>query len=125
VRTRAFTSALGQLGTSARDYGARAVSANALAQLRDIITQSSELDPSEPFLVPCDRFDSIPPGAVPANWLLAAVLEEYERIGSFSSFYTGESGRRGLEIIRELGFGSAEMECRLSLLQERFGQPGE
>jgi hypothetical protein len=52
---------------------------------------------------------------------VAAVLEESEQLGSFSSFYTGASARQRLENIRALGFGSAEMERRLNLLQKRFG----
>ena len=78
---------------------------------------------SEPFLAPGARFDSIPPGAVIGNWVLAAVLEEFERLENYSSFYKGISARQRLENIRDLGFGSAEMARRLLLLQTRFGLP--
>lgn len=57
------------------------------------------------------------------DWIVAATLEEFERAGSYSSFYTGVAARQRLEIIRELGYGSAEMQRRLSLLQRRFGLP--
>ncbi|WP_288143780.1 hypothetical protein [Accumulibacter sp.] len=81
------------------------------------------MDTSEPFLAPGERFDSIVPGEVIGDWVLAAVLEELERLSSFSSFYTGASALQRLHIIRELGFGSSEMARRLSLLQERLGLP--
>jgi hypothetical protein len=66
---------------------------------------------------------AIPPGDGIGNWVLAAVLEEMERLGSFSSFYTGVSAQQRLEMIRDLGFGSSEMARRLRLLQNRFGLP--
>jgi FkbM family methyltransferase len=114
---------LASLARVARDYGARSISVNALVQLSNTIFQNNQLDPSEPFLAPCERFDFVPSGEVLANWVLSAVLEELERSGSFSSFYTGDSSRQRLEIIRDLGFGSAEMERRLMLVQQRFSLP--
>ncbi len=115
---------LASLARVARDYGARLLAVNALYKLSNAILQHNfQVNPGEPFLAPGERFDSIPPGEAFGNWILAAVLEEFERLGSFSSFYTGASARQRLEIIHELGFGSTEMERRLSLLQKRFGLP--
>jgi hypothetical protein len=112
---------LASLARVARDYGARSVAATALATLSDIIVRSKQIDPSEPFLVPAERFELISPGQELGDWVLAAVLEELERTSAYSSFYTGIAARQRLEIIRNLGFGSAEMQRRLSLLYERFG----
>lgn len=106
----------------ALDYGARSLAVNALSQLGDSIFQTKVIDPGEPFLVPGERYDSIPPGEALGNWVMSAILEELERKSSFSSFYTGPSARQRLEIIRDLGFGSAEMQRRLSLLQQCFGR---
>jgi len=115
---------LASMARVARDYGARSLAVNALQQLTNAIQKHNQVDPSEPFLAPGERFDSVPPlGVAVGNWVLAAVLEEIERLGSFSSFYTGASARQRLETIRKLGFGSAEMERRLRLLQKRFGLP--
>jgi FkbM family methyltransferase len=113
---------LASLARAALDYGARSLAVNALWQLSHSISQHKTADPSEPFLVPGERFDSIPPGDALGNWILAAVLEELERKGSFSSYYTGPSARQRLEAIRDLGFGSPEMQRRLSLLQRCFGK---
>jgi len=114
---------LASLARVARDHGTRSLAVSALTQLGNAIFQHNRADTSEPFLAPCERFDSVPPGEALGNWVLAAVLEELERLGSFSSFYTGAAARQRLEIIRDLGFGSAEMQRRLSLLQQRFGLP--
>ncbi|MEF8769224.1 MAG: FkbM family methyltransferase [Candidatus Accumulibacter phosphatis] len=114
---------LASLARAAREYGARSIAVNALTQLCTTILQQQQVDTSEPFLAPGEHFDSVVPGEAIGNWVLAAALEELERIGSFSSFYTGASALQRLQIIRELGFGSSEMERRLRLLQERLGLP--
>jgi FkbM family methyltransferase len=112
---------LASLARVARDYGARSVAVRALQQLCNTILEHKPMDLGEPFLAPAERFDLLPPGASVGDWLLAAALEEFERLASFSSFYTGPTGRQRLEIIRTLGFGSAEMKRRSQLLQNRFG----
>lgn len=112
---------LASLARVARDYGARSLAVKALARLSDLIFRNKQIDPSEPFLAPGERFDSIPPGEALGKWIVSAILEELERIGSFSSFYTGISARQRLQVICNLGFGSAEMQRRLSLLCQRFG----
>jgi FkbM family methyltransferase len=112
---------LSTLTRVARDYGARAVAMNAIAQLLDSISSKRPIDASEPFLAPAQRFDTISPGASIDNWMLAASAEEFERLQSFSSFYMGDSSRSRLELIASLGFGSEEMGRRLQLLSARFG----
>ncbi len=114
---------LASLARVARDCGERALATEALVQLRSAIAEHGRVDPGEPFLAPTERFDSIPPGKAIGNWVMAAVLEEIERLGSFSSFFTGTAALPRLEKIRALGFGGAEMEGRLRLLQKRFGLP--
>ena len=112
---------LASLARVARDYGARTIAVGALIQLLKTVDQHNQVDPSEPFLAPGERFDTVPPGEAIGNWVVGAVLEESERLTQFSSFYSGASARQRLEIIRDLGFGSAEMGRRLRLLQKRFG----
>jgi FkbM family methyltransferase len=114
---------LASLARVARDYGARSIAVNSVQQLSDTIFQHNTVELSEPFLAPEKRFDAIPPNEAMGDWVLAAVLEKFERIGSFSSFYTytRTSIHQPLETIRDLGFGSAEMERRLHLVQKRFG----
>lgn len=111
---------LASLARVARDYGARSTAVNALQRLINIFFQHNNMDVNEPFLAPAERFDSLCPNEALGNWVLAAVLEEYERLEYFSSFYSGILSQRHLEIIHNLGFGSEEMARRLLLLQKRF-----
>jgi FkbM family methyltransferase len=109
---------LASLARVAHDYGARAVSVNALRQLLEYIRQAG-VDPNEPFLPPLERFDSIP-CAEPIPWLVAAVLEQLEKREHYSTFYVGAAALERLEDIHALGFGSPEMERRLSLVRLRI-----
>ncbi len=112
---------LASLARVARDYGARSLAVKALNQLCNTFFKLRQINPSEPFLAPGERFDSVSPRNDIGNWIVTAALEEIERNGAYSSFYTGTSARQRLEIIRDLGFGSAEMNRRLNLIQLRFG----
>jgi FkbM family methyltransferase len=107
------------LARAARDFGARALAADTLAQLSEQLLSGSQANPAEPFLTPSERFDAVPPGNAPGRWLLASVLEEYERLSAFSSFYTDASALPRLHAIRDLGFASAEMQRRLAMVQLR------
>ncbi|NWJ41142.1 MAG: FkbM family methyltransferase [Geothrix sp.] len=115
---------LASLARVARDFGYRACAVQALQQLLDRIVHRNRLELDEPFLAPGGRFDLLATGPSVDNWMLAAILEEIERLGSYSSYYTGTTALPRLEKIRALGFGSAEMGRRLSLVQQRFGLPG-
>jgi hypothetical protein len=113
-------SRLSSLARVAQAYGARSVVAiAALKNLLEFLFMIAEVDVDEPFLLPSHRFDSIPPGDSPANWLGAAALQEQERLDTFSSIYSGEASRERLEMIASLGFASEEMTRRLALLNRR------
>ncbi len=104
----------------AAELGARAVAVAALQQLFTAMQQTQPLDARQPFLAPSSRFDAIAPGEAVGNWLLAAATEELERLGSYSSFYTGKSAHPRLELIQAIGLGSDEMHRRLHLVRKRF-----
>jgi FkbM family methyltransferase len=112
---------LASLSRVAAAYGARGVAVDAMGKLGNAIVAQQSVDPGEPFLVPAQRFDALPAGTHIANWILASVLEELERLGHYSSFYAGSSSKPRLEIIRQLGFASKEMQRRLTLVNQRFG----
>lgn len=114
---------LASLARVSQEYGARSLAAAALGHLCNTFFEQQQVDPREPFLAPGKRFDSIAPRDAIGDWVLAATLEEYERIGSFSSFYTGSSSQSRLKIIRDIGYGSTEMNRRLQLVQQRFNLP--
>lgn len=109
------------LARVAADYGARSSAVAALAQAVNTSSDRVTADFSEPFLAPARRFDLVDPEARLTNWCLAAVLEAYEQLGAFSSFYWGASALNRLQAIHTLGFVSAEMTRRLNLLRRRFG----
>ena len=119
-RSPSYLLRLASLARVAQDHGSRSVAVSALQQLCTDILQDQTLNPSEPFLMPLARFDGMPGGSPIGNWVLAGALEAWELLGSFSSLYAGESSRQRLEIIAVLGFGSAEMQRRLRLLEARF-----
>jgi FkbM family methyltransferase len=108
----------------ARAYGARAKAVHALKRQLDVITTQNQVAVGEPFLVPSERFDVIPPGDGFGKWILTAILEEYERIMAYSTFYTGDSSLERLEAIRDSGFSCEEMQRRLKFLQIRLTQAG-
>jgi FkbM family methyltransferase len=112
---------LSSVARVARDFGARRPASGALNMLSNLVIKSNSIPVGEPFLAPGERFDSIPPGESLGDWVLAAVLEELERLEHFSSYYAGAAGRARLETIRELGYGSAEMNRRLELARRRYG----
>jgi hypothetical protein len=114
---------LASLARVACDYGARSVAAGALGQLSEMLAKNGPFDPGEPFLAPGKRFDRIAPRADLKDWFRASVLEEFERISSFSSFFTGEGSLERLETIASLGYGSEEMSRRLQLVRIRFPKP--
>jgi FkbM family methyltransferase len=114
---------LGSLARVARDYGARSIATGALNQLSETLAKNGPLNPGEPFLAPGKRFDTIAPRADLRDWFRASVLEEFERISSFSSFFTGETALERLETIASLGYGSEEMSRRLQLVRIRFPKP--
>jgi FkbM family methyltransferase len=111
---------LASLARVAREHGSRSVAVSALNKLLETIVRENRVDVGEPFLSPGKAFESIAPREDVGKWALAAVLEELERLSSFSSFYAGNSARSRLEMIASLGFSSAEMSRRLQLLQLRF-----
>jgi hypothetical protein len=111
---------LASLARVARDFGARTVAVTALQQLFELLSKPKGLDPSEPFLAPGARFDTIRPRADVQDWLRACVLEELERLSAFSSFFTGNAARGRLERIASLGYASDEMRRRLLLVRTRF-----
>jgi hypothetical protein len=114
---------LASLARVARDYGARSIATGALGQLSETLAKNGPLDPGEPFLAPGKRFDTIAPRADLKDWFRASVLEEFERISSFSSFFTGDTAVERLETIASLGYGSEEMSRRLQLVRLRFPKP--
>lgn len=75
----------------------------------------------EPFLPACGRYEELLPGTRPDEWLEASLVEQNERLRSFTSYTTPDGALRNLERLQELGFMSPEMERRRDALRWRFG----
>jgi FkbM family methyltransferase len=75
----------------------------------------------EPFLAPSVRYEQLATGAPADEWVHCAVVEQWERLRSFSSFYTGTSSLPLLEAIAGAAYRSAEMERRRQLIRMRAG----
>ena len=108
------------LARTAADLGERELAIQALQRVCNEIHQKKTVDLSEPFLAPSLRFDAIAPGDSIGDWVMAAALEELERLGAFSSFYTRDTTLPRLDAIRTLGFASAEMQRRAALIRQRY-----
>jgi len=106
------------LARVAQEFGERSIACIALMWLSGTL-QRGPAELREPFLAPGARFDAVPHGGRLHDWLLAAALEELERLGSLSSFYGDAGTLPRLEAIRRLGYGSDEMARRLDLVRQR------
>jgi len=75
----------------------------------------------EPFLAPSVRYERLATGAPADEWVHCAIVEQWEGLRHFSSFYTGTSSLALLESIAALPYRSAEMERRRQLIRMRAG----
>jgi hypothetical protein len=104
-------------------YRERALDAlNAICAKVDSETHTPD---GAPFLAVSDRFDNIDPGDAFAEWCLASVLEQRERLAAYSSYFQDEQVLGSLEVLKKLPFQCADMERRRQLVRIRFGQQGE
>lgn len=104
----------------ASELGYRAVAAQSVAKLGEILSKTRHTPLDEPFLPVCSRFDHLDPGNQLNGWFHACLRETYETISAYSSYYTGQSTLGNLEAIKGLGFQSPEMERRRQLIRMRY-----
>ncbi|MGD9200474.1 MAG: FkbM family methyltransferase [Chitinispirillia bacterium] len=74
----------------------------------------------EPFLPVSKRYENVDPDNRPMEWVISSLLEQYEKLHAFSSYYTGTKSLPILKKLVSMGFQSQEMERRLHLIQKRF-----
>jgi FkbM family methyltransferase len=115
---------LSRLLTSARlawELGRRGFAVQLLeAAGRRVQAESASVN-QEPFLAPSVRYEQLVTDAPADEWVRCAIVEQYERLRAFSSFYTGTSSLPLLDSIAELPYRSAEMERRRQLIRMRAG----
>lgn len=118
---------LSRLLTLARvlaDSGRREDAVGVLNKISAAFDSSDRFDLDEPFLALTDEFAAVDPGVHLAGWLYASVLEQREKLRSFSSFFTGEESLPALEAVCGTGFQSKETERRIDLIKRRAAEVG-
>jgi protein O-GlcNAc transferase len=100
------------------DAGRRQQAAQVLQQLVGMLDHGGLED--EPFLSPCTCLETVDPGQRLPDWVLCSVLEQFERLRAFSSYFGGSETLQLLESIVATGFASDDMIRRLQLVKERL-----
>ncbi len=103
------------------DLGYRETAVTILNHLLGPFMASERLTVDEPFLPLSIRMASDDPGDEPVRWAYYSALEARERYRSFSSYFTGKGSLFNLEAMRAYPYFSPEMDRRMRLIQERFG----
>jgi hypothetical protein len=75
----------------------------------------------EPFLPPLPRHEQVRPGKSVRDWATCALAEALEKLGAFSSMFTGTSSLPIVESIASSPLRSPEMERRRQLMRMRAG----
>ena len=115
---------LPRLLTSARlawELGRRAFAVQLLERAGKRVQAEDGSVYQEPFLAPSVRYERLDTGAPADEWVHCAIVEQWEGLRHFSSFYTGTSSLPLLESIAALPYRSAEMERRRQLIRMRAG----
>jgi len=122
LASNAESARLFSLARVAWELGYRAQAVEALHAICAKVDSGKHTPGDTPFLAVSRRFDHIEPGDRFAEWCLASVLEQRERLAVFSSYFQGEQVLGSLDLLAQLPFQSAEMERRRQLVRMRLGQ---
>lgn len=108
------------LSRIAHELGNRSHAVKILATLLKKFGASIQDLTSEPFIPVSERYERINPKNRQKEWVISSILEHYEKLHAFSSYYTGKNSFHILKKLKTMGFQSEEMERRLQLIQKRF-----
>ncbi len=104
----------------AYELGKRGHAVEILATLINKFGASIQDLTNEPFIPVSQRYEDINPENRIKEWIISSILEQYEKLHAFSSYFTGKNSLQILKKLGTLGFQSPEMERRLHLIQKRF-----
>ena len=107
------------LARAAAEAGQRAIAVLALQRLVAGLAKN-QIDLSQPFLAPCTRFEGLPMAGKPEHWCFAGILETFERLSAYSSFYDPNHASV-LQDLSKTGLQCAESERRRILIGLRAG----
>ena len=106
----------------ASDIGERYQAVTVLDQLYEMFQSDAPLALNKEHLAVSTRYDQIDPGDRVGEWCLSSIIEEKERLRTFSSYFADVSSLTMLEMLKDLGFQSIEMERRRQLVMIRKGE---
>jgi FkbM family methyltransferase len=101
----------------ATDLGHRENAVSALRYLAQSLKANQSLAVIEPFLPLSHSFQDIDVGDKLGNWMATSILEQYEKLRAFSSYYTGRASLEAYELLTNLGFQTPELERRRQLVR--------
>jgi FkbM family methyltransferase len=102
------------------ELGERRIAVNKLLSLVAAFERSPGIIGEEPFLSPSREFDHIPPQGRIANWVFAATLDSFEKLRTFSSYFSHpQLTLNVVSNLKALGFCSVQMEVRGKLASNR------
>lgn len=99
------------------ELGWRGEASDALRRATETLASEGQRALDEPFLAPSPRYERLDSTASPRDWLKCAVIEQYERLRSYSSLWSATTTLATIEPILELPYRSAEMERRGQLVR--------
>jgi FkbM family methyltransferase len=103
----------------ASDLGWRAAATDSLALALGRLDSEGEEALARPFLAPSARYEQVAVAGRAGDWLRCALVERYEQLREYSSFYAGKRSLEILAPIRGLPFRSPEVDRRVNLVRLR------
>ena len=96
-----------------------------LVTLVQEIQASGKVDVSEPFLLPCGRYEALQPRPQEiGRFVYASVLEALNDSASYSSFYSPRPSLERLTLIEQLGFADQRVLTTIQLIRRRLNAAG-
>jgi FkbM family methyltransferase len=105
------------------ELGSRSVATRCLGLLVEEIWKGDPVDLHGPFITPSARFEGIAPGLHITQWLHSSIIESFEQIRAYSSYFSPEPGL--VQALRDFGFMGASMARRLQLMRLRSDRQRE
>jgi FkbM family methyltransferase len=96
-----------------------------LSRLLQMFEADRKVVADEPFLAVAPRFESIDSSSDLTRWCQASAMEQHEALLAHSSYFMGLAAIQRIEMMRSLGFPSAQMERRRQLIRMRHGLQAE
>jgi hypothetical protein len=111
---------LSSLVRVAWELGYRMLAVQTLSVLINRIRSVGGASLDEPFLAADPRYELLDPLEKLSDWFQSSIIEQFERLSHYSSYYTGTESLQRLQALCKCGFRSDEIDRRLSLVKQRF-----